>query len=322
MDVNIIHLTYRRKKFAELSHFLLSKCKFKDFHLTICSVDFDRSIVEEIADKARSLGLSVSIVSSPSLHDNYLIKINDALNQPFKYTVKMDEDVFMGPQAWDFLFNNLHVLENDQNVLLTPTLSTGIPTCDDFIKFNLNNKDIRHLHRMFKNTVIKNLWGSDYSQIHNYLQSSLEYNSTEYFNCVKMSSGIFKGIHPVRINFEIVKFINNRIKSNIHKFIENRRFFIKEMNQPYFCNTLFAIKTDTYKKIINDPDLYVDGFDEVPINKYRDKNNLKFLYIPNVFGIHILYNTLIDMGYKDNIIHKYEEDFYDFINKELQKLLS
>lgn len=322
MEVNIIHLTYRRKKFAELSHFLLSKCKFKDFHLTLCSVDFDRPFVEEIAQKARDFGLNVSVVSAPSVHDNYLIKINEALKQPFKYTIKMDEDVFIGPQAWDFLFNNIHILDDDQNVLLAPTLSTGIPSCDDFIEYNLSAKDKYYLYRMFKNTAIPNLWGSDYSEIHNYLHGPNEYNSTEYFNHVRKVSNIFKGIHPVRINFKIVKFINDRIKSNIHKFVENRGFFIKEMTQPYFCNTLFAIKSVTYKKIINDPNLYVDGFDEAPINKYRDKNGLKFQYIPNVFGIHILYNTLIDVGYKSNIINKYEENFYDYINTELKKILS
>tara|TARA_Y100001968_G_C19273441_1_gene675450 strand:- start:244 stop:486 length:243 start_codon:yes stop_codon:yes gene_type:complete len=52
------------------------------------------------------------------------------------------------------------------------------------------------------------------------------------------------------------------------------------------------IMTSTYKKIIEDISLFIDSFDEVPINKYRKINNLNILYIENSFGIHPSYNWI------------------------------
>jgi hypothetical protein len=51
------------------------------------------------------------------------------------------------------------------------------------------------------------------------------------------------------------------------------------------------IKTDTYKKIVTDPSLFVDGFEEVALNKYCVRENMKKLYIGNSFTIHPWYNS-------------------------------
>mgnify|MGYP001580807077 CR=1 FL=1 len=108
-------------------------------------------------------------------------------------------------------------------------------------------------------------------------------------------------------------------------FLENRNFFIETLKYPYLCNSFFAIKTKTYNKILNDKSLYApgDGFDEVPVNNYRNTTGGKFLTIPNAFGIHILYNTLhCEMGLSLDEMNNMENSFYqqfsDKINEHLK----
>jgi hypothetical protein len=75
-------------------------------------------------------------------------------------------------------------------------------------------------------------------------------------------------------------------------FLQDRNYVIEEIKAPYICTSFFAIRNDVWRNIINDQSLYVDNFDEVPLNKYKDKTNKKMLFITNSFCVHIIYNTI------------------------------
>ena len=75
------------------------------------------------------------------------------------------------------------------------------------------------------------------------------------------------------------------------------------------------IKTSTWKKIVTDRSLFVDPFDEVPLNRYFRMNNKKLLFINNGFGLHLMYNTVFGIqnhwgiGMADG--EAYETSVYD-----------
>ena len=154
-DINILHLLHRRKNFAELSYFLLSKCKFKNFDITICGIkDVDEKEVYELYDKVKHFGLNIKFLIVDEEAHNYTVKLKTAVKLNYKYTIKMDEDIFLGPNAWDYFFNNVSILDNDENILLTPALSTGIPTADDFIKNNFNEEEQEEIKSLFNKTNV------------------------------------------------------------------------------------------------------------------------------------------------------------------------
>ncbi len=322
-DINIVHLTQRRKHFADLAHQMLSLCKFKNFDITICGCSgVDESETYELYEKLSYLGLTTNVLITNAEH-NYTLKLKAISEMNYKYTIKMDEDIFLGPQAWDYFFNNINVLEDDDNILLTPSLSTGIPTTDNFIKYNFNDAEKETVYNLFNKSHIPDLWGVNYKPIRNYLSEN-KYSSEEYYNIVKDITHYYKGIHPVRVNVNSVKYINDKVLEKSDMFLENREFFIETLKPPYLCNSFFAIKTETYKNILNDKSLYPekDGFDEVPINRYRDRTGKKFLTIPNAFGIHILYNTLhCDMGLSLDAMNDLENNFYTKFNDKIQQYL-
>ncbi len=322
--INIVHLTQRRKHFTDLSHKMLSLAKFKDFDITICGCkDIDEQETYEVYERLSNLGLNTKVLITEGQH-NYTLKIQAISEMDYEYTIKMDEDIFLGPHAWDYFFNNINVLDNDENILLTPALSTGIPTTDYFIDNNFNNIEKQEIYSLFNKSNIPDLWGANYQTIRNYLSKN-NYSSEGYYNIVKDIQHHYKGIHPVRVNKRVVEYINNKILEKTNMFLENRNFFIETLKYPYLCNSFFAIKTKTYNKILNDKSLYapLDGFDEVPVNTYRNRTGYKFLTIPNAFGIHILYNTLhcemgVSLDEMNNMENNFHQQFNDKINENLK----
>lgn len=306
-----MYLAHRRMEYSNLLFLNLSKCKFKDFHITICSMNCAKDRAEAVVKNAiETYNLDASLFITYETLNNYLDKINYCINQDYEYSIKLDEDIFMGPHAWDYLFNNMSLLNNEDNLIISPALSSGIPTIDLFIKYNLNEHQKNELHNEFSKAIISNAWGIDYSFLNEALRP--KYNEELFYNLVKNFNHYYKGIHPVRVNLNIQNKLNELIKNNINMFFQDRNFIIEELNRPYICNSIFAIKTNIWKNIINNKSLFVDNFDEVALNKYKEINNKKILFIANTFAIHTMYNTLweySDIDYINNI----EECFYNFI---------
>ena len=63
---------------------------------------------------------------------------------------------------------------------------------------------------------------------------------------------------------------------------------------PYFCNSIFFIKTSIWKSIISDRSLFRDAYDEVPFNLFKDNGKYSLAFIRNSNCIHPSYNTIED----------------------------
>lgn len=317
--VNIVYLAHRRMEFSNLLFLILNKCTFKDFHITICSMGCAKDRAENVYKNAIDYGFEASLFITNEAELNYLDKVKTCANYDYEYSIKLDEDIFFGSQVWDYLFNNLDILNDSNNLILSVALSSGIPTIDQFIKYNFTIEQQDEIKKMFSDTVINTAWGVDYSSLNKALVN--RYDSDTFFEAVNNFQHYYKGIHPVRVNFSVQDKINNNIKTNIDRFFEQKEFIIEELKRPYFCNSVFAIKTKQWKEILDNNNLFVDNFDEVSLNKYRENNNKKFLYIVNAFGIHTLYNTLWEYNDMDTI-NKNEEAFYNFLLENVKNKLS
>ena len=73
---------------------------------------------------------------------------------------------------------------------------------------------------------------------------------------------------------------------------------------PYLCNSFFIIPTLRWKSILKDKSLFVDEFDEVPINKYREINNQGMLFIMESCGINVGYNTIDNYNQTKDLFYK------------------
>jgi hypothetical protein len=217
--------------------------------------------------------------------------------------MKCDNDLFIKYQTLDFMIDNLHLLENSKHLTIGPVLTSGIPGIEYFKEEFLDNDAQKQLEQLFLKTNFYNRDGADYEFLNKHTLNSQEWNKNEYFESIREMNHHYKGMHPIRINEESLSFLNDYIIKNKDRFLDNADLsIINDDTSPYLCNSIFCIKTETYKTILLNQSLYVDGFDEVPLNKYAWQHNMNHLFVKNGYAIHMYYN------WKNNHI-SYEMDF-------------
>jgi hypothetical protein len=288
-EITINYLSHNRLHYSDLMFYFLSKIKPENkakLKLNIlASVECDWGV------KCENLGIDYEvIVFNP--HLNYLTKINFAVNSDTKYSVKLDEDCFINNYVWDYLIENVGVLDNEEILTLSPTMSNNIPSCDYFIEDFIDDENIKtEIYNWFlKREMPNGVWNVDYTSLNDYTINAKIWNPKNFYDGVNALNTNTKGIHPLRICYEAQMIINNYISNNIEKYISNNDYNIFEIDAPYFTNSMFFIKTSEWVNILKHP--AIDSFDEIALNKYKKDNNKKFLFVKNGFGIHPMFNTV------------------------------
>jgi hypothetical protein len=236
-------------------------------------------------------------IESFSLDDNYMKKVNFALDYANRnnipYLMKHDNDIICPTYLYDFLFDNTETLEDEKNLLLTPTLTSGIPTVEQFLYDFCSNEEQQEMHSLFLQYRFEQTWGVDYSHLNKHTINESAWKAHEFFQSVKQGPYFYKGVHPIRLYDKAIYRLNELVlkkKDNILK--RGDASFVYDSVSPYFCNSIFLIKTDTYTTIVKSKHLYVDPYDEVPLNRYRDINQMNVVYTQNAAAIHIIYNSI------------------------------
>ena len=293
MELLIFYLTDSRRHFT-FPHFIemLNKSERKNkFKLLILTHTHDSSFYIE---QLQNSDICYDIKNVPE-YRNYLVKVNYACKYAEKssisYLMKCDNDIFIKAQTLDYMIDNLNLLENPRHLTLGPVLTSGIPGVEYFKEEFLDEAAQKHIEQMFLKTTFYNRDGASYEFLNKNTLDSNEWKKDIFFNNVKCMNHHYKGIHPIRINEQSLHFLNTYIINNKERFMKDYELsIIDNDNSAYLCNSIYCIKTDIYNKIINDNSLFVDSFDEVPLNKYAWKNNMNHLFIKNGFAIHMYYN--------------------------------
>ena len=228
---------------------------------------------------------------------NYLRKnffaIQYAENNNIPYLFKHDNDLLVSQHIYDYLFENIDILEDSKNLLLTPTLSSGIPTVEQFLHDFCTPDEIRGMFKTFAEYEFGTTWGVDYRALNKHTIQSNGWNPKEYYNGIKEFNHYYKGIHPVRVYKKAIEQLNTLVLKYKDDIMAKRDFkLIFDDVSPYFCDSLFIMKTGIWKTILNTQEFYVDDFDEVPLNRYRNKNNQNIVYTRNGAAIHVIYNSI------------------------------
>jgi hypothetical protein len=305
MQLLIFYLTDNRRQFtfSKFIEMINSSFKKDQWKLLILTHTHDENFYIENLKKY-NMNYHVTNVEPDN---NYLRKTvfasKYAKNNNIPYVMKCDNDIFLKAQTLDFMIENLSLLENSTNLTIGPVLTSGIPGVELFKEQFLDNESKKIIENLFLQTQFYNRDGATYDFLNKHTINATEWKKDDFFESVKAMNHHYKGIHPIRINEGSLQFLNNYIIKNKDRFLQNNDLsIIDNVNSPYLCNSIFCIKTDTYINILTDNSLYVDSFDEVPLNKYAWKNNMKHLFVKNGFAIHMYYN------WKNNHI-EYEKDF-------------
>jgi hypothetical protein len=293
MKLTIFYLTdnsrhYTFKHFVDL---LKSSNKKYEWSLLILTHSNDKAFY---INELENTNIIFDIFNVPS-DDNYMVKVKLAIEYAEKnntpYLMKCDNDIFITSQTLDYMIDNLSILDNSNHLTLGPTLSSGIPGVEYFIQDYLSADEMSTLENKFLETSFYNRDGAIYDNLNVFTINSSKWDKNSFFEGVKIMNHHYKGIHPIRINYDAIHYLNTCILNNKDKFFKSMpTSLILNDSSPYLCDSIFCIRTDVYKKIIYDSSLFVDAYDEVPLNKYAWNNSMNHVFVKNGFGIHILYN--------------------------------
>lgn len=307
IQINLLMHHSQRMGFTIKSLNLLRKIKQENkskIKLNIISSyehEFLKTYINDLIDEG--INCNVSLIHDLEL-SNYMTKIYSCPGTDCEYSCSMDDDILTSNHVWDYIIENISVLDSRENLFIAPLISNGIPSTDLFIEDFLSSDEKREIYDIFAKTHIENMWGANY-EILNQIGSEWDYK--KFYKLVSEINHYYKGIHPVRVSTEAQSFLAYVICNNIDKFLKLNDFKIEQRKFPYFCNSFFFIRTDTWKKIINDSSLYRDPFDEVPLNLYMELNNLHMVFIRNAFCIHMAYNTI--GGHNQFLIENYYKKY-------------
>lgn len=311
--------------------------KLKNVFLLIINSNDDSSNYNNYLSKT-SINYKCVSVNCPK--SDYLPKVRYAIEYSkinnYKYIMKCDNDIIIPKYTFDYLLDNLNLLDN--NLTLSPILSTGIPSIEYFIDSFCSTDEAILVRNEFKKCVFYDQPGIfDYSYLNNLIN---EWDYNLFFKSLKNMSDklvtidnngrttcghnkFYMGMHPIRHGFGN-DIINDLIIKNKDTFFKNKECSIIDRVFPYLCDMCFLISTYNYNKLINIDNLIIDGCDEVPLNRYSWNNNIKHLIINNGYAIHITYNWRWFLNNKDggSNIDKPTEDILTYEERFINMLYS
>jgi len=297
MKLLIVYLTDngRHYTFRHFTKLIDQSAKKADWKILILGHDDDVCFYNNILKQS---SFNYESFNFPQ-EDNYMEKVRFAVRfakrAGIPYMMKCDNDLFFRGRTLDYMIDNLELLQDTSNLTLGPTLSSGIPTVEYFMNQFLDDNDRLELQKKFIKTPIEDIWGATFVHLNEYTIQATSWNGSAFFDSVKDTTHYYKGIHPVRVNIDAITFLNQIVIRNKSKFYEDRDLsIVRDKKSPYLCNSIFCIRTDIYDIVLSDKSLFVDSFDEVPLNKYAWKIGAAHLFVKNGFGLHMYYNTVPD----------------------------
>jgi hypothetical protein len=279
----------------------------------------------------------IEVVPCPS-HD-YIPKVKHAIkyakDNNIPYIMKCDNDVILPTYTFDFILEDLKKLDDVDNLTISPTITTGIPSVEYFIEDFLSLDENVLVKKEFnKCEFFKQPGIMDYRFLNNISDT---WSGEIFFKTLKdeidkmedTGNGrtpdgyckFYKGIHPIRHGFGN-EIINNYIIKNRDDFFKIKSCYLFVDKNPYLCDMCFFINTNNYDILINNEDLLIDGCDEVPLNRYRDNKSLNNLIVRGGYAIHITYNWRWHLNEKDggSNITKPEISLVEFEKKFISQL--
>src|SRR3989338_5570813 len=228
MKLLICYLTdfNRHFTFKHYINLLSRSIKKNDWTIMILTHTHDNDFYIDIL---KNSGINFETINvSPD--NNYLKKVNYAVSYAsannIPYIMKCDNDIFLKGETLDYMIDNLHLLDTKQYITLSPVLSSGIPSVEYFKDQFLDENAKNELDALFLKSIFYDRDGASYTFLNKYTLESDKWNRDDFFEGVSKMSHYYKGIHPIRINYDALTFLNKYIIGNKEKFMENKNMNI------------------------------------------------------------------------------------------------
>lgn len=221
---------------------------------------------------------------------DYMSRTRISMDTKCKYSSRLDDDILLSSYVWQFALDNIHILDDPRVGMISPILTTSTFSCEFFIDDFMSPTDQRNIRQLFKHdNIIRNLWGTDYGPIVDFVNDALIWDPDMYFDVVNSLGIVFKGVHPIRFSDAANLFMCDRVATNIDKFFTKQDYRFELVKNRHDTHMAFMFRTDIWSEALK---IQHDGFDEIPLNEYYKRNDLEVGYIRNGFGIHMAHGQI------------------------------
>jgi hypothetical protein len=315
-STNSLRLPLTKAALRELSQ--ITDANKQKIELLIYHSIQDEDKWAEIAQPVAESGIEVTLVG---MHDDtYIDKVRIAQQTNHKYSCKWDDDVFVNHDVWNFMIDNVEVVDSPDVSILTPCLSNGMPSVDMFIEDFLTEEEAKTAYDIcIRDNVQLGIFGCNYQSLYDYVKNTKKWDGRAYWNKVVSIDptlnkaglpwyySIVKGVHPARFSYDFNMLIAKHAESNLDKLKNSSNLYLqKGYPTPYLCNNLFIASTQFY---IDSQELFFDHWDEGQINMLSQNRGQNPAFVRNCYGIHMAYGCTnrqkeIEKYYIDNIFSK------------------
>lgn len=303
IQINLFTSTHGRMPFTKFALNEFTKIKDANKEYITLHVYFNKAVkdlwLEEFTqDKYSNIDIELHVLDN----DEYILKPPICHQSKAEFSCKWDEDVLLGAPTWDYLIENINVLNMDPKIsVLAPCLTNGVPTVDLFLRDLLPYEEREVAYKMFLEEGMKHvvdIWGADYRKVQEFIESMPSWDADKYWKFVEgfnpketrphlpPNYEWAKGVHPARFSYNFNMFVADKILTNKDKLFGKNEFYIETRETAYFCNNIFFSKTKFWKDSFS---ILKDGYDEGQLTIYAKMFGMKPAYVRNSFGIHMAY---------------------------------
>jgi hypothetical protein len=276
----------------------------------------DEKLWESLLIPVVESGIEVSMAAM--MNDDYIDKVKLAHQSDLPYICKWDDDVFINKYVWDYMIENIHIVDEPDTAVLAPILSNGMPTVELFVEDFLTKAEQKHVYDIFlKDNVVRDMWHCNYDDVYKGIEDMKKWCGEDFWKLVHTNNPIkyrhqpwhfinAKGIHPARFSYDYNMFAANHAINNLDMLMEKRDYSLGKYKAPYFCNNLFMSRTEFY---ITSQTLYFDYWDEGQMTALMHIRNQSPTYVRNSYGIQPAYGCTnrqreVEQYYMDNLFTK------------------
>eukprot|EP00928_Gymnodinium_smaydae_P022087 TRINITY_DN18661_c0_g4_i1.p2 TRINITY_DN18661_c0_g4~~TRINITY_DN18661_c0_g4_i1.p2 ORF type:complete len:413 (+),score=81.09 TRINITY_DN18661_c0_g4_i1:58-1239(+) len=242
---------------------------------------------------------------SPFHQGTYMAQVHEALavcrSRRLTHLLNTDDDVLFTPWALLSMLAAAAKLERASRcAVLSPLLSTGVPTVEMFMASFLAAEDQERLRRCFAGSTIEHFdWDWDYRSLHPLPDP---WDAAQFYEAVERLPHDFRGVHPVRRNRSCMTLASELALRSLRRgagvpaatvgslpptlgdvVVPQRAF-------PYFCNSAWLARSDDYARILRSDHLFRDHCDEVPMSLWMRREKRRLCVVPGALALHPAYN--------------------------------
>ncbi len=300
--IDVFYLTTRRQKFLiahaiELSYAMKKATNIRNVYF-LAGRDGMNQVVE--AKIKKILGNRAIFEAEPT--DNYLNKLKRIASSDADLCIKIDEDCYMTAQSWVEMACASSQL-GDNDLFMTGCITNGIPTCDLFLQNFAEPIRTFMEKNYFCTTTFYPINGANYSSL-NHPSLKANWDADLFWYLVSNIKHPYQGIHPMRLRFDANVVLNHFILNNFEKtMLPKSLSIIHDVTKyPHYCPQFLMMIPERLMEVLNAKEFDFDGYDEVPLNLYRESKNMAMAIAQGIPILHTMFNWSQQYEYESALI--------------------